>query len=94
MGKEKRKFSQEFKEAAVKHAGRGSTHEGDRQFTSCAESIFATLKRELIYRVKFANQDEARNAIFVYIEAFYNRQWKHSYLRYLCPEKHESRKVT
>lgn len=69
------------------------SRKGDCWDNACAESIFATLKRELIYRVKFANQEEARCAIFDYIEAFYNRQRRHSYLGYLSPEEFERRNV-
>jgi transposase InsO family protein len=49
------------------------------------ESFWSTLKLELVYRRDFASQSQARNEIFNYIEAFYNRQRSHSALGYLSP---------
>jgi putative transposase len=54
------------------------------------ESFFATLKRELIHRRSFASQPDAEQAVFEYIEAFYNRQRRHSSLGYLSPEAFEA----
>lgn len=50
-----------------------------------AESFFATLKKELVHRVRFATRREAEAAIFEYIEVFYNRRRKHSTLGYTSP---------
>ena len=50
-----------------------------------AESFFATLKTELIYRRTFLTRAEARSAIVEYIEVFYNRQRRHSALSYRTP---------
>lgn len=52
---------------------------------SPVESFFATLKRELIYRKKYATIEEVRTDIFRYIELFYNRKRLHSSLGYLSP---------
>jgi len=50
-----------------------------------AESFFHTLKVELL-RGKINNtRQEAKTAIFEYIEVFYNRERRHSYLGYLSP---------
>ncbi|HUR47766.1 MAG TPA: IS3 family transposase [Candidatus Saccharimonadales bacterium] len=49
------------------------------------ESFWSTLKLELIYRREFANHQQARTAIFDYIETFYNRQRAHSALGCLSP---------
>jgi transposase InsO family protein len=43
-----------------------------------AESFFATLKTECIYPRRFATRAEAREAIFHFIEVFYNGQRRHS----------------
>lgn len=43
-----------------------------------AESFFATLKTELCNHQRFATRAEARQAIFEYIEVFYNRKGLHS----------------
>ena len=48
-----------------------------------------TLKLELIFRRTFRTRREARQAIFNYIEVFYNRQRCHSYLGYLSPVEFE-----
>ena len=54
------------------------------------ESFFATIKRELLHRHEFSTRKEAESAIFHYIEAFYNRQRRHSSLGYLSPEAFEA----
>jgi len=48
-----------------------------------AESFFSTLKNELVHYCDFHTRDEARAAIFEYIEIFYNRQRRHQTLGYL-----------
>ena len=62
---------------------------GDCWDNAVAESFFATLKLDLIYRETFRTRREARQAIFNYIEVFYNRQRRHSYLGYLSPAEFE-----
>jgi transposase InsO family protein len=47
-----------------------------------AESFFATLELELILNARWATRDEARRAIFRYIETWYNRERRHSTLDY------------
>ena len=42
------------------------------------ESFFGRLKVELVYAKDFQSIDEARSAIFSYIEIFYNRKRRHS----------------
>jgi len=54
-----------------------------------AESFFATLKTELVYLRRFATKTEAREAIFEFIESFYNRERRHSTLGYLSPVEFE-----
>ncbi|WP_415081191.1 integrase core domain-containing protein [Micropruina sp.] len=50
-----------------------------------AESFFAALKNELVYRTSFPTQQHARRAIAEYIEVFYNRIRIHSALGYKTP---------
>jgi putative transposase len=50
-----------------------------------AESFFASLKNELVYRTVFATQDRARRAVAEYIEVFYNRIRLHSGLGHNTP---------
>ena len=49
------------------------------------ESFFSTLKQELVYRTDFDTHEQARLALFEYIEAFYNRRRRHSTLGYVSP---------
>lgn len=50
-----------------------------------AESFFASLKNELVYRTVFPTRAHARKAIAEYIEVFYNRTRLHSALGYKTP---------
>jgi putative transposase len=49
------------------------------------ESFFSSLKQELVYTTAFATHEQARLALFEYIEVFYNRQRRHSSLGYVSP---------
>ena len=51
------------------------------------ESFFATLKSELIRDRIYATRDQARTAIFEFIEMFYNRRRRHSSLNYMSPKR-------
>jgi len=53
------------------------------------ESFFGTLKQELVYRTSWITRREARHAIHDYIEVFYNRRRRHSYLGNLSPAEFE-----
>ena len=46
---------------------------------------------ELLNRKKWRTRLDLANAIFDYIEIFYNRQRRHSQLGYLCPVEHQLR---
>ena len=50
-----------------------------------AESFFASLKNELVYRTVFPTRANARRAVAEYIEVFYNRTRLHSGLGYTTP---------
>ncbi len=54
-----------------------------------AESFFHSLKTECVYHERYLTRDSAKKSIFDYIEVFYNRQRKHSYLGYKSPEQYE-----
>ena len=62
---------------------------GDCYDNAMCESFFATLECELIDRSTFRNHDEARNAIFDFIEGFYNTHRRHSSLGYHSPVQFE-----
>jgi putative transposase len=53
------------------------------------ESFFAGLKKEMVYRTRFETRDQARSAVFSWIEVWYNRKRRHSTLGYLSPEAFE-----
>jgi putative transposase len=54
-----------------------------------AESFFATLEFELIMKSDWHTRQEARSAIFRYIETWYNRVRRHSTLGYISPAEYE-----
>ncbi len=54
---------------------------------ACIESWHSLLKKELVYWRHFKTRDEAKLAIFEYIEVFYNRQRLHSALDYRTPQE-------
>jgi putative transposase len=60
-----------------------------------AESFFASLKKELVYRTVFSTRKKAYDAIAEYIEVLYNRQRLHSGIGYRTPlealTEHETR---
>ncbi len=54
------------------------------------ESFFHSLKTELVYRTNFKTREEAKQAIFEWIETWYNRQRLHSSLGYMSPAEYET----
>lgn len=58
---------------------------GNAYDNAVAESFFSNLKNELVHHCDFATRDQARAAIFEYIEVFYNRQRMHQTLAYVSP---------
>ena len=55
-----------------------------------AESFFATIKTELLHRRAWPTHETARQAIFEYIEGWYNTRRRHSTLGYLSPAAYET----
>jgi transposase InsO family protein len=49
------------------------------------ESFFHTLKTELVMHCDYHSRDQARSSLFEYMEAFYNRQRRHSSINYEAP---------
>jgi len=62
---------------------------GDCYDNAMAESFFATLKAELIDTRPWSTRRAARQAIFEWIEVFYNRRRYHSALGYCSPATYE-----
>lgn len=66
------------------------SRKGEVYDNAVIESFYGTLKRELVNRDRYATRDEARQAIFEWIEVFYNRQRLHSSLGYRSPADYEA----
>lgn len=62
---------------------------GDCFDNALAESFCATLECELLARAAVRTHGEARAALFMCSETFYNRRRRHSALGYLMPDAYE-----
>lgn len=67
------------------------SRKGDCWDNAVVESFFATLKKELVHGEKWRTREEARAALFEYIELWYNRERRHSSLGYLSPAEYEEK---
>lgn len=65
------------------------SRKGDCWDNAVSESFFHTLKVELVHQASFKTREEAKQAIFEYIEVFYNRVRMHSTNDYLSPVEFE-----
>ena len=81
-------FGSRCREAGVRPS-MGSV--GDAYDNALCESFFATLECELLDRVIFKTQAEARPAVFDFIEGSYNPQRRHSSIDYHSPRDYERR---
>lgn len=85
--------SKEYQEKLAKHQILSSmSRKGECYDNAVVESFFHTLKTELIYLTEFETKRQAIDAIFEYIEVFYNRQRLHSSLGYMSPHQFEETK--
>lgn len=66
------------------------SRKGEVYDNAVMESFFGTLKTELVHAARYATREQARAAIFDWIEVFYNRQRLHSTLGYKSPADFES----
>lgn len=62
---------------------------GDAFDNAMMESFWSTMQIELLDRRRWKTRVELSNAIFEYIEVFYNRQRRHSMLDYVSPIEFE-----
>ena len=67
---------------------------GDCFDNSVAESFFATLQTELLDRSTWPTREALANAIFSFVEGFYNPRRRHSTLGYLSPADYETQHAT
>ena len=65
-------------------SGKGNCYDN-----AACESFFHTLKVEWVYQQTFNSIEQARTALFWFIEAYYNRKRKHSTLGYFSPVNFE-----
>ncbi|SMG64014.1 transposase, partial [methanotrophic bacterial endosymbiont of Bathymodiolus sp.] len=65
------------------------SRKGECYDNAVAESFFGTLKTELVDDEDYRTREQAKQSLFEYIEVFYNRQRRHSYLDYLSPNEYE-----
>lgn len=70
------------------------SRKGECLDNAVAESFFSTLKTELVDDERYRNHSEARASLFEYIEIFYNRHRRHSYLDYVSPADFEYRNAS
>jgi putative transposase len=68
----------------VSMSGRGNCYDN-----AAVETFFKTLKAELIWRHTWASRDQVTNALFQYINGFYNTRRKHSAIGGTSPVKFE-----
>ena len=66
-------------------SGRGNCYDN-----AMVETVFKTIKSELIWRTSYASRGQATNAIGSYIEGFYNPRRRHSSLGYKSPTAFET----
>jgi putative transposase len=78
--------------AAGIHPSMGTV--GDCFDNAMVESFFATLECELLAQHRFQTHEEARAAVFEWMEVFYNRQRRHSALGYVAPAVYEQTVTT
>lgn len=70
------------------------SRKGDCYDNAVVESFFSTLKNEWTFHQTFQDRDQARAALFDYIELFYNRRRSHATLDYRSPVNYEEQSVS
>ena len=86
--------SDQFRQILVQHQALSSmAAKGNCYDNAAMESFWATLKTDLNIRQPFKTKEDARQAIFDYIEIFYNRVRLHSSLGDLSPLDYETKCV-
>jgi transposase InsO family protein len=81
-------FTSERYQAALRELGIevvSMSRTGNCWDNAAMESFFATLAKECTNRVRFQTRQQARSAVFEYLECFYNPIRLHSTLQYVSP---------
>jgi len=80
--------SYEFSKEIKQHNGILSmSRKGNCWDNAVAENFFKILKSEMVYHAKYQGILQAKNDVFEFVEIWYNRKRKHSYLGYKTPEQ-------
>jgi putative transposase len=78
--------SKPYREVLERHGIRQSiSWRGNCLDNAPMESFFAFLKKEHVHQARSRTREEAKAAVFEYVEIFYNRQRLHSALGYRTP---------
>ncbi len=78
--------SGEYQKLLARHGLRCSmSRRGNCYDNAPMESFFGSLKNELVHRTTFPTKAAARQALFDYLEIFYNRRRRHSGIGFLTP---------
>ena len=82
--------SDDFRNELARHGITPSmSSTGNCYDNAVVESFFGTLKRERVNRVHYRTREQARADLFEYIEVFYNRKRRHSYIGNISPDDFE-----
>jgi putative transposase len=77
-------FRNALKEKSVTQS---MSRKGNCWDNAVAENFFKILKSEMVNHHHFFSQSDAKNEVFQFIEIWYNRKRRHSYLGYQTPEE-------
>ncbi len=80
------KFSQRLEDLGIVAS---MSRKGNCWDNAHVESFFGSLKTELVYCEKFKTREEAKRAIFDWIETWYNSSRLHSAIDYMAPNDYE-----
>lgn len=69
------------------HMVQSMSRKGDPYDNAVAENFFSCLKCELVHLTRFDSRIQAQNAIFTYIEGFYNTFRPHSAIGWIAPKE-------
>lgn len=79
-------FEEYLRTQGIQHS---FSRKGNPYDNACIESFHSVLKKEEVYATTYKTFEEAKMALFEYIESFYNRKRRHSALNYKTPQQIE-----
>lgn len=77
-------FEKRLKELNIQHS---FSKKGYHYDNACIESFHSILKKEEVYQNTYLNFEQATQALFEYIEGFYNQARIHGSIDYLSPNE-------